>query len=244
MVSSRYPPHLGGIETHVYEVGRRIATQGLDVTVLTTDLTGDLPPIERDGQLTVRRFGARPRRADLYISPALVRQIREGGYDLVHVQGVNNFLPPMALAAAQRSGLPTVVTFHTGGHSSRTRTMVRGAQWRALRPLLRRAKGLVAVCGFEVEVFARRLGVEPRADPAHPKWCRITPGRRCGTRDLGLAVGVLRRSARALQGPSSTDRGDAGAPEMAPDAHLAVIGRGSYERQLRRLAARWRSDMP
>ena len=41
------------------------------------------------------------------------------------------------------------------------RTMVRGAQWRALRPLLRGATGLVAVCQFEVEVFARRLGVEP-----------------------------------------------------------------------------------
>ena len=61
-------------------------------------------------------------------------------YDLVHVQGVNNFLPPMALASAQRTGIPTVVTFHTGGHSSRLRNMIRETQWQALRPLLRRLK--------------------------------------------------------------------------------------------------------
>jgi hypothetical protein len=39
MVSSRYSPHLGGVEIHVNEVARRMAaTRGLDVTVLTTDL--------------------------------------------------------------------------------------------------------------------------------------------------------------------------------------------------------------
>ena len=161
MVSSRYSPHLGGVETHVTEVARRMAARGLDVTVLTTDLTGELPPVEHDGRLTVRRYAAWPSWADLYIAPALVRQIGSGNYDLVHVQGVNNFLPPLALAAAQRSGVPTVATFHTGGHSSRMRTMVRGVQWQALRPLLRRTKALVAVCHFEVEVFARRSGLEP-----------------------------------------------------------------------------------
>ena len=56
MVSSRYPPHLGGVETHVNEVARRIAATGLDLTVLTTDLTGELPPVEHDGPLTVRRY--------------------------------------------------------------------------------------------------------------------------------------------------------------------------------------------
>ena len=67
------------------------------------------------------------------------------------------------MRAAQHSGIPTVATFHTGGHSSRIRTAVREAQWRTLRPLLRRSDALVAVCAYEVEVFARRLGVDPRA---------------------------------------------------------------------------------
>jgi hypothetical protein len=44
MVSSRYSPLVGGVETHVQEVARRISAKGLDLTVLTTDLTGELSP--------------------------------------------------------------------------------------------------------------------------------------------------------------------------------------------------------
>ena len=238
MVSPRYPPYLGGVETHVYEVARRIAARGPEVSVLTTDLSGDLAPVEDHGPLTVRRYGAWPRRADLYVSPALVRQVREGGYDLVHVQGVNNFLPPMVLSAAQRSDIPTVLTFHTGGHTSRLRTTVRGAQWHALRPLLRRAKGLVAVCRFEVDEFARRLGIEPSRIRLIRNGAEPLPVGESGPEISGspLVCSVAR-----LERYKGHHRLIAAMPhllELAPEAHLAVIGRGSYERQLRRIAAR------
>jgi glycosyltransferase involved in cell wall biosynthesis len=238
MVSSRYPPQLGGVETHVYEVARRLAARGLDLTVLTTDLTGELPAVEHDGLMTVRRYVARPRRADLYISPALVRQIRDGGYDLVHVQGVNNFLPPLSLAAAQRSGVPTVATFHTGGHSSRLRTMVRGMQWRALRPVLRRAEGLVAVCHYEVEVFARRLGVQPEMIRLIRNGAEPLP---VGDSPPEVSGAPLVCSVARLERYKGHDRLIAAMPallERAPSAHLAVIGRGRYERQLHRLVGR------
>ena len=238
MVSSRYPPYLGGVETHVREVGRRMGAQGLDVTVLTTDLAGDLPPEEQDGPLTVRRFSAWPRKADFYISPAIVKEVRAGGYDLVHVQGINNFLPPMALSAAQRSGIPTVATFHTGGHTSRLRTMVRGAQWQALRPLLRRAKGLVAVCHFEVEAFSRRLGLEPGRirlirNGAEPLPVSETAPAISGT-PLITSVARLER----YKGHHRLIAAMPSLLELAPDAHLAVIGRGSYEQPLRQMVER------
>jgi glycosyltransferase involved in cell wall biosynthesis len=229
---------LGGVETHVYEVARRLAARGLDLTVLTTDLTGELPAVEHDGLMTVRRYVARPRRADLYISPALVRQIRDGSYDLVHVQGVNNFLPPLSLAAAQRSGVPTVATFHTGGHSSRLRTMVRGVQWRALRSHLRRAKGLVAVSHFEVEVFARRLGVEPERIRLIRNGAEPLP---VGDSPPEVSGSPLLCSVARLERYKGHHRLIAAMPallERAPDAQLAVIGRGSYEQQLRRLVGR------
>ena len=46
MVSARALPLMGGIETHVHEVARRLAASGVDVTVLTTDTSGDLPADE------------------------------------------------------------------------------------------------------------------------------------------------------------------------------------------------------
>jgi glycosyltransferase involved in cell wall biosynthesis len=237
MVSSRYAPQLGGIETHVNEVARRIAAKGVDVTVLTTDLTGELPPVEHVGLLTIRRYAAWPSWADLYVSPTLARQIGGGGYDLVHVQGVNTLLPPLALATAQRLGVPTVATFHTGGHSSRVRTMVRGAQWQALRPLLRRTKGLIAVCQFEVESFARRLGLEPERirlirNGAEPLPVGDSVPEVSGS-PLVCSVARLER----YKGHHRVIRAMPDLLDLAPDAHLAVIGRGSFERQLRRLVA-------
>ncbi len=177
MVTSRFPPQLGGTEVHVSEVAQRIAGRGVDVTVLTTDVSGRLPPVEQRGELAVRRFPARPRSTDLYASPGLAREVVQGGYDLVHVQGVHTFVPPMALVAAQRAGIPTVVTFHTGGHSSRLRATLRSAQWWALRPLLRRSHALIAVCAYEVELFAHRLGVDPEDNSADPEWRRAPPVR-------------------------------------------------------------------
>jgi glycosyltransferase involved in cell wall biosynthesis len=238
MVSSLYTPYVGGVETHVHEVAQRIAAKGLDLTVLTTDLTGQLPPVEHEGLLTVRRYPAWPRRADLYISPALVRQVREGGYDLVHTQGVNNFLPPMALRAAQRSGVPTVATFHGGGHASRVRKMIRPMQWQVVRPLLRRTKGLVAVCHFEVDTWAERLGLEPERirlirNGAEPLPVGASPPEVSGS-PLVCSVGRLDR----LKGHQRVIKAMPALLDLAPDARLAVVGRGSFEHELRRLVAR------
>ena len=90
------------------------------MTVLATDRSGRLARAEeRDG---VRRRCAaapgRPRR-DYYLSPGLAAEvIARGDWDLVHVQGVHTFVPPLAMAAARASRTPYVLTFHSGGHSS------------------------------------------------------------------------------------------------------------------------------
>lgn len=238
MVSARFPPQLGGTETHTSEVARRLARRGLDVTVLATDVDRRLPTVEGRGPLSVRRFPARPRSTDLYASPGLAREVARGGYDLVHVQGVHTLVPPMALAAAQRAGIPTVVTFHTGGHSGRLRARLRGAQWRALGPLLRRSDALIAVSNHEAALFAGQLDVEPSEirlvrNGADPLPCADRAPEVAGT-PLICSIGRLERY-------KGHQRVVAAMPDLlatAPDAHLAIVGRGPYERSLRRLASR------
>ena len=43
MVTASALPRMGGIETHVHEVSTRLGAAGVDVTVLTTDPSGELP---------------------------------------------------------------------------------------------------------------------------------------------------------------------------------------------------------
>lgn len=238
MVAARYPPYLGGIETHVSEVARRMAEGGLDLTVLTTDVSGRLAPSEQQGELDVRRFPAFPKEADFYASPALARAVAQGKYDLVHIQGLHTFVPPMALAAAWRAGIPTVVTFHTGGHSSRVRTVARDSHWWTLRPLLRRSLALVAVCAYEVELFAHRLSVEPERIRLIRNGSDPLP---VGDVVPEVSGSPLICSVGRLERYKGHHRLIAAMPALLarePGAHLAVIGRGGYEQHLRRLATR------
>jgi len=55
-VCPRYHPYIGGIETHVKEVGERLAKKGFEVEVLLTDLFSKLPREEIIEKVKVKRF--------------------------------------------------------------------------------------------------------------------------------------------------------------------------------------------
>jgi glycosyltransferase involved in cell wall biosynthesis len=199
MVAPSFPPYRGGVETHVFEVGRRLAADAgrWDVKVLTTDLQGRLPEVERSEGMQIERVPAYPRHADLYWSPEVYRRVRRADADIVHVQGYHTLVPPLAMLAAKQRGLPYVLTFHSGGHSSTIRQAIRPIQIRLLRPLLRGAKRLIAVSQFEAGLFADRFGVGARRIVTIPNGADLPPGSDPGsvtrTRDRILSIGRLER---------------------------------------------------
>src|SRR4051812_34147443 len=69
MVTPRYLPDMGGIETHVHEVSKRLSADGVDVRILTTDRSGTRPPREIIAGVGVRRVPAWPKERDYYIAP-------------------------------------------------------------------------------------------------------------------------------------------------------------------------------
>ena len=158
-MAARAAPLVGGVETHVAEVSRRLVARGLDVHILTTDASGTLPRRDRVAGVPVERVRAWPRGSDWRLAPAIAPRVANGGWDVVHVQCYHTLVPPIAMAAAARSQTPYVLTFHAGGHDSGLRTRVRGLQLRAQRPLLLRAAALVAIAQFEIEYYGRLVGL-------------------------------------------------------------------------------------
>jgi glycosyltransferase involved in cell wall biosynthesis len=238
MVAARALPLMGGIETHVHEVSRRLAARGDDVTVLTTDAAGDLPAADQQDGYRVQRFAAWPRGRDYYFSPGLARHLARGGYDVVHVQGVHTLVPPMALAAAKRAGIPSLLTFHTGGHSSPGRSALRDLQWRVLSPFLRMAATLVAVCEFEQHRFAGVLGRDPSSirlvrNGSEPLPVAAASNGSTAGAPLVISVGRLER----YKGHHRVLRALPPLIEKAPGARLVLVGSGPYEPQLRAQAA-------
>jgi glycosyltransferase involved in cell wall biosynthesis len=157
LVCARYVPFVGGIELHVHAVAGRLARRGVEVSIITTNPGGRLPGRERIDGVEVRRVRAWPAERDYYVAPGLLRELVARRYDVVHVQGYQTFVAPIALLTCLHARLPTVLSFHGGGHSSRLRQAIRPLQLAALRPLLARIDRLVALAPFELEHYARRL---------------------------------------------------------------------------------------
>lgn len=238
MVCARYLPDMGGIEMHVYEVAKRLAAlDEFDITVLATDRSQSRPTNELVDGVRIMRVPAWPENRDYYFAPAVasvVAQPRE--WDLVHCQGIHTPVPILAMRAAARVKLPYAVTFHTGGHTLRHRNALRSLQWRLISPMLRQADFLIAVSRFEAEQLAvqARLGDKPiriipngGTLPTPPSGTQVVPGRI-------VSPGRLER----YKGHHRVIEALPHVMRQLPEAHLVILGQGSYRVELRALAKR------
>jgi glycosyltransferase involved in cell wall biosynthesis len=237
MVCPRYLPEFGGTETHVYEVTHRLSTQGaFEITVLATDQSRRLPRQEVIRGISVLRVPSWPRGRDYYLAPGIAAVIRQRRWDLVHCQGIHTAVPLLAMIAARRAGIPYLVTFHTGGHSSRLRNALRATQWRLAGPLLRNAASLIAVSEFEAAALAwhARLGDKPVVVIRNGGGL---PSPHAGT----VAVPGRIVSSGRLERYKGHHRVIEALPHVMreiPEAHLLILGSGRYESSLRKLARR------
>ena len=239
MVTPRFLPFMGGIETHVYEVGRRLAQTGVDVTILTTrprDVSHTALPREETMEgMRVLRVHSWPAERDYHVAPEMYTLIQQGGWDLVHCQGCHTFVPPLAMLAAKQAHIPYLVTFHTGGNSSRLRTAIRDTQWYVQRSLFMGASKLIGVSHFEANYFRTRLSLSrkrftviPNGGTTLPEVC--IPSSSKGT--LIISPGRLER----YKGHHRLINALPQIRELRPDARLLILGVGPYEAELRQLA--------
>ncbi|MGE5223998.1 MAG: glycosyltransferase family 4 protein [Omnitrophica WOR_2 bacterium] len=237
-VTPRYFPFIGGVENHVYQVARRLASAGADVTVLSTDPGKRLPVQEDHEGVTIRRVPAWPEKADYYYAPGIWDVVRNGPWDILHLQSYHTLVAPAAMSAAWRAKIPYVVTFHGGGHSSRLRNVMRSAQMRMMRPLFAHASRLVATAKFEVSLYCRQLHLPQEKFVYIPNGADIgSPApKRAGGPAEPLIVSVGR-----LEQYKGHQRILAAMPHILskrPDAHLWIAGEGPYQAELERLANR------
>jgi glycosyltransferase involved in cell wall biosynthesis len=236
VVTARFLPDLGGIETHINELCSRMGRNKLfQITVLATDRSGRLPIREDFEGFTVLRCRSYPRHRDYYFAPYLHGLVLRGGYDLVHCQGIHTAVPIIAMLAAKRGRIPYVVTFHTGGHSSGLRNRLRRHHWRLLAPLLRDSAALIAVSRFEQQIFEKAC----RLDQARFRLLQnggtlpITSVRASPIQGRIVSSGRLERYKghhRIIEALPIVHR-------TIPDATLHILGSGPYEDKLRALVS-------
>ena len=241
MVTPRSPLSQGGVERHVMEVSRRMAAAGAAVEVLCTD-----PAAERRGGAA--RRGHDPHRPRLARGPRLVLGAADLARDVARRSGTwstssatTRFVAPLAMLRALVLGVPYVVTFHGGGHSSEAAQPARAAcsggccgrccGGRAAgrgRPLRDR----------RVRRRAGPAGGAVRPDPQRDRPRLLRPAE-LATASPRAAGARLDRQAGALQGPPPGDR-------RLPARARARAGGAAADRRhgaLRRGAARQAAEL-
>jgi len=240
MVAARYYPYIGGVETHVYEVGRRLASNGVNITILTTmpfSLSSHLPKEETVEGMHIIRVQAWPQERDYYIAPEMYSIIKQGTWDLVHCQGYHTMVAPLTMLAASKAKIPYVVTFHSGGDSSLLRKVLRGVQRMALRPLLARAKRLIGPSKWEIEFYRERLHLPSSQFVVNPNGAYHLPNLKNTAWEQMDGTWIV--SVGRLERYKGHQRVIAAMPkvlEQVPDARLRILGKGPYELTLQKMA--------
>jgi glycosyltransferase involved in cell wall biosynthesis/GT2 family glycosyltransferase len=237
MVTPRTPLRQGGVERHVREVSRRLVAAGAGVDVLCTEPGGPPLTVEERDRVEIRSVRSWPAESDLYLAPRIWREMARKPWGIVHVQSYHTLVAPLAMLRALTLGIPYVLTFHGGGHSSKVRHRLRVVQRRALRPLLARAECLIAVARFEVELYSRELRLPREKFVLIPNGTDIAEAEPVDGRDpepgVLASIGRLER----YKGHHRVIEALPRVLERQPDARLLVVGTGPYEPALRRRAA-------
>jgi glycosyltransferase involved in cell wall biosynthesis len=227
-VTPRYPPHAGGVETHVAEISERLAARGHDVTVFAADAGDDVPRNHVREGVRVRRFNSFAPGGAFHIAPGIGPAVRKADPDVIHAHNYHSL--PAFFATLGVGDARFVVTPHYHGGSA---SNFRNRLLSLYRPIggwaLNRADEVVAVSEWERNRLRADFSVEANVVPngLHVKqFVGATPEER--DRPYLLCVGRLeeykgvQHAIRAL-------------PEL-PEFDLLVAGSGEYRSELERIA--------
>ena len=228
-VTPRYPPHTGGVETHVKEISERLVDQGHEVVVHSADLGPDVEGWElRNGVEVHRHRGFSPGDA-FHIAPGIASSVRRAEADVVHAHNYHSL--PVFIAALGVTDERFVVTTHYHGESAGS---VRDRLLSLYRPFgkwaVEQADEVIAVSEWEREQLREDFGVDATVVPNGvdvERFASAEPERR--DRPYLLTVGRLDE----YKGVQHVIRA---MPELE-EFDLLVAGSGPYRDELEEIAA-------
>jgi glycosyltransferase involved in cell wall biosynthesis len=235
LVTHRYPPQTGGIETHVAQLASRLVDRGHEVTVIAADASGDGNRRERRNGVDVSRVRSLSPNEAGHLAPGVATRLARLDPDLVHAHNYHSFpLTISALAlAARRTSTPFVATphYHAGSDNS-----LRDRLLSLYAPLgrwaLHHAAAVIAVSEWERRQLRADFGIEAQVIPNGLDVERFrTASPESRERPYLLTVGRLVE----YKGVHHVIRGLAD-PRLA-EFDLVIAGRGSYRDRLESIAA-------
>ncbi len=230
-VCHRFSPYTGGIETHVYEISKRLAKE-FDVEVLTTDPSGKLRSIEEVDGFTVRRFKSYAPSEAYYFSLDLYRYLKRNSdkYDVIHTHNYHAF--PALFAAMTKKQNKLIFTPHYHGKGGSVIRSLLLKPYRLLgSTIFKKADAVICVSDYERQLVRRDFGVYAVVIPNGINLGRIQNAKPFEFPDkLIFYVGRIEKYKNVHTVVESM--------EYLDGFHFYIAGKGNFEEELRKLIRR------
>lgn len=237
-VCPRYFPYIGGIETHVKEISERLVKKGFEVSVFTTDPSGELPKEEFISGVEVRRFKSWAPGEVYYFSKELMRHFAENlnNYDVVHAHNYHAF-PALAATMTKRKAKLVLTPHYFGIDSSRATAFAHIPYLLIGGWMLRSADKIVCVSEEEREVLIRRFLIKSQKVTYIPNgvnYCEIADSKPLLKDSMFRILYVGRLSKE--KDLKTLIRACKKVEHDIPNMQLVIIGEGPEKGNLRKIA--------
>ena len=159
-VCPRFFPDIGGIETHVYEISKRLAKDSNnEVYVYTTDPTGKLPKKQIIDGIHVRRFKSFAPNEAYFFSLQLYFALKKQQCDVLHVHSFHAF-PAFLASSAVKDAKRVAFTAH---YHPKASTIFRHLMHKMYDPIqskiFHKADKIICVSNHEISLVKKRFKI-------------------------------------------------------------------------------------
>jgi len=159
-VSPRFYPYIGGIETHVFEISKRLAKKH-DVCVFTTDPSGRLPKEEYINGIKIKRFRSFAPNEAFFISPELYSALKKEHADILHIHSNQSLSSLSAFMGMKKTNIKKCI--FTPHYSPKGTTSLRKVLRKVYDKIQNRiffgADRIVCVSDYEIGLITKELKI-------------------------------------------------------------------------------------
>ncbi|MCW7074396.1 MAG: glycosyltransferase family 4 protein [Candidatus Methanospirare jalkutatii] len=159
-VCPRFYPDIGGVETHVYEISKRLAKH-FEIEVLSTDPGGRYLKVEKVDGFTVKRFKSIAPSNSYYFSLDMYRFLKKhsSDYNILHAHNYHAFPALFASLTKSKNKLIFTPHYHGKGHSFIRDLLHRPYKIPGKR-IFEKADAVICVSKFEKEIILKNFNMD------------------------------------------------------------------------------------
>lgn len=223
-----YYPEIGGVETHVKELSERLVKRGHEVDVVCT---GKHYSEETINGVYIKRFKALAPNNAFFIAPQIYSYLKKADCDIIHAHSYHAIPAFFAVLAKNNRKFVFTPHYHGRGHTP-LRNLLHVPYKYLGSKILKEAEKVVCVSNYEKELLKANFGISDEKLVYIPNGLNLEEFR---AKDIKrdkkriLYVGRLEKYKNIQYIIKSL--------MYLYDFRLVIVGKGSYENQLRKLAS-------